>query len=77
MEVIYNYTDTKPSKPTNAASSYRPISLLPVLVKLFERLVLKKNQTYGKLTKRHPQCSDWLPGQSLHNPAGPQVSGQN
>lgn len=34
-----------PSKPTyNVASSYRPItiSLLPVLAKLFEKLVLKR-----------------------------------
>ena len=32
----------KPNKPTNAASSYRPISLLPVLAKLFEKLLLKR-----------------------------------
>ena len=32
----------KPGKPPHEASSYRPISLLPVISKLFERLLLKR-----------------------------------
>jgi hypothetical protein len=31
----------KPSKPPHSATSYRPISLLPLMSKLFERLLLK------------------------------------
>ena len=34
----------KPGKPLNDVSSYRPISLLPVISKLFERLLLKRLQ---------------------------------
>lgn len=30
-----------PGKPPNEAESYRPISLLPVMPKLFEKLLLK------------------------------------
>ncbi|MGR0295363.1 reverse transcriptase domain-containing protein, partial [Klebsiella pneumoniae] len=32
----------KPDKPANEVKSYRPISLLPVLSKLFEKLFLKR-----------------------------------
>ena len=32
----------KPGKPPNEVSSYRPISLLPIMSKLFEKLVLKR-----------------------------------
>lgn len=32
----------KPGKPPNEASSYRPISLLPIVSKLFEKLILKR-----------------------------------
>jgi len=32
----------KPGKPTNFATSYRPISLLPVIGKLFEKIILKR-----------------------------------
>jgi hypothetical protein len=31
-----------PGKPANEVSSYRPISLLPIMPKLFEKLVLKR-----------------------------------
>lgn len=34
----------KPGKPPHIASSYRPISLLPVISKLFEKLLLKRMQ---------------------------------
>lgn len=32
----------KPGKPPNEASSYRPISLLPILSKLYEKILLKR-----------------------------------
>ena len=32
----------KPGKPPNDVKSYRPISLLPVISKLFEKLLLKR-----------------------------------
>lgn len=32
----------KPGKPLNSATSYRPISLLPIMSKIFERLLLKR-----------------------------------
>jgi hypothetical protein len=32
----------KPGKPANEVNSYRPISLLPVTSKLFEKSLLKK-----------------------------------
>lgn len=34
----------KPGKPPHVASSYRPISLLPIMSKLFEKLLLKRMQ---------------------------------
>ena len=33
---------TKPGKPSNKVESYRPVSLLPVISKLFEKLLLKR-----------------------------------
>lgn len=36
----------KPGKPPNEVSSYRPISLLPLLSKIFEKLLLTKLQPY-------------------------------
>lgn len=35
----------KPGKPSQEVSSYRPISLLPVISKLFEKLLLKRLKT--------------------------------
>ena len=32
----------KPGKPPHEAGSYRPISLLPIISKLFEKLLLKR-----------------------------------
>ena len=32
----------KPGKPPNVTSSYRPISLLPLVSKLFEKVILKR-----------------------------------
>lgn len=43
---IWKYADIimvhKPNKPSEEITSYRPISLLPALSKLFERIILKK-----------------------------------
>ena len=35
----------KPGKPATEATSYRPLSLLPVLSKLFEKLLLERTET--------------------------------
>ena len=32
----------KPGKPLHEATSYRPITLLPIIFKLFEKLLLKR-----------------------------------
>ena len=45
----------KPGKPTNDPSSYRPISLLSVLGKVFERLLLKRIQAHISSTELLPQ----------------------
>lgn len=36
----------KPGKPPNDVKSYRPISLLPIISKLFERIIVKRIQVY-------------------------------
>jgi hypothetical protein len=38
----------KPGKPPNSASSYRPISLLPVASKVFEKLILPRLQKFAE-----------------------------
>jgi hypothetical protein len=40
----------KPGKPANEVNSYRPISLLPVTSKLFEKLLLKRIRNYLDLS---------------------------
>ena len=42
-EIIMIY---KPNKPENLVSSYRPISLLPIFSKIFEKLLLKRLKPY-------------------------------
>jgi hypothetical protein len=37
----------KPGKPATEATAYRPISLLPVPSKLFEKLLLKRLKPIG------------------------------
>lgn len=44
----------KPNKPKNEPSSYRPISLLPVLGKLFEKVMLKRIRPIPKFHKIIP-----------------------
>ncbi|KAL4143116.1 hypothetical protein QTP88_005482 [Uroleucon formosanum] len=44
----------KPNKPKNEPSSYRPISLLPVLGKLFEKVMLKRIRPILKFHKIIP-----------------------
>jgi hypothetical protein len=42
MENSWNYYGPKPSKNLSEVESYRPISLLPIMSKLFEKLMLKR-----------------------------------
>ncbi|KAL4149704.1 hypothetical protein QTP88_003582 [Uroleucon formosanum] len=44
----------KPGKPKNTTSSYRPISLLPSLGKLFKKLLLKRLQNISEINKIIP-----------------------
>jgi len=44
----------KPNKPKNEASSYRPISLLPVLAKLFEKILLHRIRSFTQTQKIVP-----------------------
>jgi hypothetical protein len=42
MEICSNHNDTQTWKPVNEVASCRPISLLPILSKLFETLFLSR-----------------------------------
>lgn len=46
----------KPEKPSNKAASYRPISLLSVLSKICERIVLKRVKEYLEAHNVIPEC---------------------
>jgi hypothetical protein len=46
----------KPGKPPTEVTSYRPISLLPIMVKVFERLLLnriKESVSFNELIPAH------------------------
>lgn len=45
---------TKPGKPPNEVTSYRPISLLPIISKLFEKLLLRKLKPIKERKKLKP-----------------------
>jgi hypothetical protein len=45
----------KPGKNTNNVSSYRPISLLPIISKLLEKLLLKR-------IRSDPNTGEWIFG---------------
>lgn len=45
----------KPNKPSHLSSSYRPISLLPVVSKLFERLLLPRITSYFEISSTIPK----------------------
>jgi len=47
-------TIPKPSKPPHRVTSYRPISLLPLMSKLFERLLLKRLQVDTNINELIP-----------------------
>jgi len=47
-------TVLKPGKPPEQPSSYRPISLLPVLGKILEKVILKRITTIAQLNNRIP-----------------------
>jgi hypothetical protein len=42
----------KPGKPPNRVTSYRPISLLPIMSKIFERIFLKRIQVDDDINKK-------------------------
>ena len=44
----------KPGKPPTETYSYRPISLLPIMSKLFERLLLKRTEEAAPLNELIP-----------------------
>jgi len=44
----------KPGKPVNKVTSYRPISLLPIPSKVFEKLLLKRLRSYVDLSALLP-----------------------
>lgn len=46
----------KPGKPPNEVSSYRPISPLPTLSKVFEKLLLKRMKVMINNEELIPQC---------------------
>jgi hypothetical protein len=50
-------------KPRNELISYRPISLLPIVSKVFEKLFLKRLLPMVENT----QSSVWLEAEALHN----------
>jgi hypothetical protein len=53
----------KPGKPHNELTSYRPISLLPIVSKVFEKMLLKRL----KIRDINTQSSVWLQIEALHN----------
>ncbi len=44
----------KPGKPAHEVSSYRPISLLPIMLKFFEKIFLKRMKPIIENKKRIP-----------------------
>jgi hypothetical protein len=50
----------KPGKPPNALPSYRPISLLPLVSKVFEKLLLKRLKTSGMCCLVYIIFCQWL-----------------
>jgi len=63
-------TILKPGKPPKHPSSYRPISLLPVLGKILEKILLKRLSHITTENKNIPntQLPIWLSHKPLHNP---------
>jgi hypothetical protein len=41
MESRADHDDLKPGKPPEEVGSYRPVSLLPIMSKMFEKAMLK------------------------------------
>jgi len=44
----------KPGKPPNTVTTYRPISLLPIMSKVFERILLKRIQMDDDINTKIP-----------------------
>ena len=62
----------KSGKPPREAASYRPISLLPLMSKLFEKLLIKRLKPIieRKRSDNRRNCSRKLRNQSCHNNRG-------
>jgi len=57
----------KPGKPPHEAASYRPISLLPVMSKLFEKLLIKRLKPIIERKNPNPQPPIRISEQTLDN----------
>ena len=60
----------KPGKPPHEATSYRPISLLPIISKLFEKLLLKRLKLIVDEKNLIPGSSIWVPATAFHDRSG-------
>jgi hypothetical protein len=50
----------KPGKTPTEVTSYRPISLLPILSKIREKIILKRH-THSNRKQSNPSTSVWIP----------------
>lgn len=66
----------KPSKQPNDKKSYRPISLLPTISKIFEKLLLKRMKTIIKDRDLTP-APIWFQRKAHNNRASTQNNGYN
>ena len=46
--------------PPTSATDFRPISLLPTISKVFEKILHKKNPKFSHKTKNHKFMSIWV-----------------
>jgi hypothetical protein len=58
---------SKPGKPPHEAASYRPISLLPVTSKLFEKLLITRLKPIIERKKPNPESPIRISDQTLDN----------
>jgi hypothetical protein len=63
---------SKPGKPLEEASSYRLISLLPVMRKILEKVMLKRLHPSLEGKKNFVGLSVWISTATLHHRTSPQ-----